>query len=103
MATLTWSTKPHIAQLAKRLSPPAFAAMVNAAFRLSHVDLDYIFKLGDEAEIVAEIEWRMSVMDVVEQQLPPYVLDVQQDSRASFPLRLRHADSYITERVALIG
>ena len=37
------------------------------------------------------------------QQLPPTIVDVQEDSRASFPLGLCHATHYVKERAALIG
>ena len=34
---------------------------------------------------------------------PPLVLDMIENSRAAFPLRLRQASSYIKDRIALIG
>ena len=37
------------------------------------------------------------------QQLPPTLIDLQESSRASFPLGLCHATYYVKERVVLIG
>jgi ubiquinone biosynthesis monooxygenase Coq6 len=34
---------------------------------------------------------------------PPWVVDVQPKSRQAFPLRIRHADTYVGERSVLIG
>ncbi len=36
-------------------------------------------------------------------KIPQQVLGVQEGSIASFPLKLRHADTYIGERIALVG
>lgn len=75
--------------------------MVNAAFRLSHVDIDYIKDL-DEG-VAGEVQWRESVSQFDYARVPARVVDVQDKSVASFPLKMRHADSYIAERIALIG
>ena len=79
--------------------------MVNAAFRLSVVDLDYMFTLASNQ--LSEFQWRDSVhpSTASEQkgEIPHLVSSVQEGSIASFPLRLRHASSYTTHRIALIG
>ena len=54
-ASLVWSTTPAIAKKILSLPPPTFAALVNAAFRLSHVDLKYLFTLTSPEEIEKEI------------------------------------------------
>jgi ubiquinone biosynthesis monooxygenase Coq6 len=78
-ASIVWSTTPaHAAQL-KQLSPEDFTAMANAAFRLLNSTA-----LGLPA-------------------LFPRIASTQESSVASFPLRMRHADTYTSHRVALIG
>ena len=37
------------------------------------------------------------------QQLPPTIIEVDEDSRAMFPFSLCHATRYVHPRVALIG
>ncbi|KAF2442009.1 ubiquinone biosynthesis hydrox [Karstenula rhodostoma CBS 690.94] len=100
-ATLVWSTTPERAAKLKSLSPADFSAMVNAGFRLSLTDLEYLHTLpSGQAE---EIAWREKHTPVDERALPVRVTDVQSGSVASFPLRMRHADTYTGERVALVG
>ena len=89
----------------KALSPEDFVAMVNAAFKLDVVDLNYMFTLDfGQAD---ELEWRESVQSGnradVDGGIPQCVASVQKGSIATFPLRLRHASTYTTNRVALIG
>lgn len=100
-ATLVWSTTPQIAAKLKILAPSEFCAMVNAAFRLSHVDIDYIKDLSEG--IAEEVQWRERVSRFDYARVPARIIGVQDKSVASFPLRMRHADSYIAERVALVG
>ncbi|KAK2606159.1 putative ubiquinone biosynthesis monooxygenase [Conoideocrella luteorostrata] len=100
-ATLVWSTTPENAALLKRLSPKDFIATVNAAFRLSPVDLGYMHTQTEgQAE---EYDWRIQHTPVDSESVPQTAVGVQEGSIASFPLKLRHADTYIGERVALIG
>ncbi len=89
----------------KALSTEDFVAMVNAAFRLDVVDLNYMFTL-DSGQL-SELEWRESVQSRNKAgsvgDTPQRVASVQEGSISSFPLRLRHASTYTTNRVALIG
>lgn len=85
----------------KKMAPEDFVAMVNSAFRLSHVDIEYMAKM--ERGILEEASWRLAMSPPDNMHLPKMVTGVQENSVASFPLRMRHADSYISERVALIG
>ena len=79
-----------------------FVAMVNAGFRLNAVDVN--FMLGMEKGQIEELDWRESVTKPeAGTPLPRKVLNVQDHSVASFPLRMRHADSYTADRVALVG
>ena len=104
-ATLVWSTTPANAAHLKSLSEPDFLAMVNAAFRLSTVDVKYMHTIPSGQE--EELEWRMKHTPQVGieegYQIPHLVTRLQEGSRASFPLRMRHADTYATHRVALVG
>lgn len=103
-ATLVWSTTPENASVLKSLSPKDFIAMVNAAFRLSPVDLAYLHTppaMGTQSD---EYAWRTQhTTHVNPLSVPQPVIGVQEGSIASFPLKMRHADTYIAERVALVG
>jgi ubiquinone biosynthesis monooxygenase Coq6 len=100
-STLVWSTTPALAAHLKSLSSKDFIAMVNASFRLSPVDLAYMHTQNDgQAE---ELTWRSQHTEFDSSRIPQNVLGVQEGSVASFPLKLRHADTYIGERVALVG
>lgn len=110
-ATLVWSTTPQYAAHLKALSSEDFCAMVNAAFRLEVVDIKYMHTIPDGQ--TSELSWRESVKNKSNLQpttnntpsptLPARVIAVQPNSIASFPLRFRHADIYISSRIALIG
>ena len=102
-ATLVWSTTVQNAAYLKSLPPRAFIAMVNAAFRLSMTDLDYMMHLDvDEDAHQSELSWRLQHTQL-RTHLPSMVNGIQEGSVASFPLRFRHASSYISPRVALVG
>ena len=100
-ATLVWSTTPERAAVLKSLPADDFVAMVNAGFRLSTTDLEYLHTLSSGQ--VDEVAWREKHTPVDERSLPLRVTDVQTGSVAPFPLRMRHADTYTGERVALVG
>lgn len=101
MSTLVWSTTPEHAARLKSLSQEDFAAMVNAGFRLSPADLEYLHSLSSgQAD---EIAWREKHTPVDEHAIPMRVAHVQAGTVASFPLRMRHADTYTGERIALVG
>lgn len=100
-SSLVWSTTPKRAERLKSLSPKDFTAMVNAAFRLSPVDLEYLHSQTSGQE--EEVAWRMQHVSVQPETIPQRVTGVQEGSVASFPLKMRHADTYIGERVALVG
>jgi len=105
-ASLVWSTTPGFAAKLKQLSPTDFTAMVNAAFRLLPVDIDFMITHHDTIPPSSELAWRESSTNSRELGLPetfPRVIAVQEGTVASFPLRMRHADTYTGHRVALIG
>ena len=100
-ATLVWSTLPEHAARLKELSEVDFCAMVDAAFRLSAVDLQYLCSISSGQ--TDQVSWREKHTKFDEARCPTRVVSLQQDSRASFPLRMRHSDTYISNRVALVG
>ena len=99
--SLVWSTTPENAALLKSLSTEDFLAMVNAAFRLLPVDLAYMHTLSSGH--ADELSWREPNTAFDEHKIPQKAVGVQQGSIASFPLRLRHADTYVGHRVGLLG
>ncbi|KAK5990512.1 Ubiquinone biosynthesis monooxygenase COQ6 [Cladobotryum mycophilum] len=100
-ATLVWSTTPANASLLKKLSPKDFIATVNAAFRLSPVDIAFMHTQTTGQN--DELAWRLQHTPFNPEAIPQTVVGVQEGSVAFFPLKLRHADTYIGERVALVG
>ncbi|KAK0731787.1 hypothetical protein B0H67DRAFT_474919 [Lasiosphaeris hirsuta] len=100
-STLVWSTTPENASLLKRLPTKDFVALVNAAFRLRPTDLEFMHTQSKgQAE---EYSWRMEHTPSHGKLIPQVVTGVQEGTIASFPLKMRHADTYIGERVALVG
>ena len=112
-SSLVWSAPPETAVKLQKMAPKDFCALLNAAFVLTPVDVQYLVDAVDEQGhtgegfLEQEISWRMEVL-LKEQSLdfrmmPPQIMDVVDKSRASFPLRLRQAESYIRPRLALLG
>lgn len=100
-STLVWSTTPANAARLKSLSAQDFVALVNAAFRLKPVDLEYMHTQA--AGQIDELAWRLQHTNFDAHVIPQTVTSVQDGTVASFPLKMRHADTYIGERVALVG
>lgn len=100
-ASLVWSTTPERAARLKSLQPNDFVAMVNAAFRLSPVELTYLHDMAEGQ--LEEVRWREQQKSVNEHGLPSRVTSVVPGTVAPFPLKMRHADTYTGERVALVG
>ncbi|RKF53694.1 Ubiquinone biosynthesis monooxygenase COQ6, mitochondrial [Golovinomyces cichoracearum] len=100
-STLVWTTTVERASLLKNLSTKDFVAMVNAAFRLSPTDLTYMHTIESTQE--NEFLWRSQHSSFEAEKIPPEIVEVQSESIASFPLKLKHVDKYIEQRVALIG
>lgn len=100
-ASLVWTTMPDRAAVLKSLRQEDLVAMVNAAFRLSTLDIDYMHTLTSGQS--DELAWRLQHTPRNERQMPMPVTAVQHGTVASFPLKMRHADTYTFERVALIG
>ncbi|KAK0733967.1 hypothetical protein B0T26DRAFT_686605 [Lasiosphaeria miniovina] len=101
LSTLVWSTTPANASLLKSLSPRDFIAMVNAAFRLGPTDLAFMHSQSSGQDL--EYSWRLEHTPFNSRAVPQTVAVVQEGTIASFPLKMRHADTYVGERVALVG
>ncbi|KAK0345608.1 putative ubiquinone biosynthesis monooxygenase [Friedmanniomyces endolithicus] len=105
-ASLVWSTTPQHAAKLKTLSRPDFTAAVNAAFRLMPFDISYMLSPNSTTSPTDELTWRESATPAASTGVPrnfPRITSVQEGSIASFPLRMRHADTYTGHRIALIG
>lgn len=103
-ASLVWSISAPLAAKLKQLALPDFTTLVNAAFRLLPVDIE--FALGTPDTAAEEVSWREPQVSARQTGLPlafPRIESVQPGSIASFPLRMRHASTYTGHRVALIG
>ncbi|OLL22727.1 Ubiquinone biosynthesis monooxygenase COQ6, mitochondrial [Neolecta irregularis DAH-3] len=95
-ASLVWSTTSQLANRFKSMSSRDFSALITAAFRLTPTDLSYIST--ESSDIADEVSWRLQCTRV-DGDVPPSVLEAS--NIACFPLRMRHADTYISDRVAL--
>ncbi|KAJ2846626.1 putative ubiquinone biosynthesis monooxygenase [Coemansia brasiliensis] len=103
-ANLVWSLDADLIQLLKsRIS----SDIVNAAFRLSPIEMDRIYDLlrtdASTELITNEIAWRLqsNANATNDSSAPPLVAAVM--AKSSFPLQLRLVDSLTADRVALIG
>jgi len=132
VSSLVWSTSPALAAVLCKADPATLTSMINAAFRLPELSVRYLHGRLLEApslspdDLRAEIAFReqahaiaphstlasanvcpddavVGVPDQGADALPPLVASIQPDTIASFPLRFRHAESYIGNRTALIG
>ena len=124
-ASLVWSTTSNNAAYLKSLSqtdPESVIALINAAFRLSQTDLEYMFTLPSTPSSTfssslssssapqhpnsythaAELAWRLPHTPQTP-HAPPSITGLQPGTLASFPLRFRQSSSYISPRVALLG
>ncbi|KAJ2910119.1 chromatin remodeling complex Adenosinetriphosphatase [Coemansia aciculifera] len=110
-ANLVWSLDADLVQVLKAAPEDALASLVNAAFRLTPPEMEYLYSMAragaSAGDIKAEAEWRLSVYtqsrSVSERWLPPTVAATSPRSRTSFPLHMRIVDRLVSERVALIG
>lgn len=108
-ATIVWSSTPELSELLLKVDPLIFPHLVNAAMTLEEVDLNYIYSLlsadPKDASVLTEIEWRLSKIKVLDldRNYPLPVRELLDGSRARFPLKMSHADTYVAPRVALIG
>ncbi|KAJ3336516.1 putative ubiquinone biosynthesis monooxygenase [Gonapodya sp. JEL0774] len=120
-SSMVWSTTPALASLLPKLPASVFTTLANAAFHNTVPDLEFLTSQAQRefgsptatatpsstTDYAMEAEWGRSivrpVVNIGTYPTPPEILDVQEGSRAPFPLRLRHAGRYVTDRVALVG
>lgn len=108
--SLVWSVPPEISNILNKLNDEQFTKMLNAAARLTEPELNYLYKIADKEtdKLIEEINWRL---DLFNKKLTPelqedYPLEIDYivpNCRAKFPLKLSNADTYVEERVALVG
>ncbi|KAI9802418.1 MAG: hypothetical protein M1825_002802 [Sarcosagium campestre] len=101
LSTLVWTTIPEHAAHLKKLSPTDLVALLNAAFRLSPIDIAYMHTQSEGQ--LDELIWREQHTAYDADLIPRRIEHVHEGTLASFPLKMRHADCYIGERVALVG
>ncbi|KAL1733265.1 hypothetical protein EV714DRAFT_204766 [Schizophyllum commune] len=105
-STLVWSTRPHIASALTKGDPQVLWHMINAAFRLPALSMDYLAtRHSAYSSAVVTTEGTMPPADA--EMVPPPVTSIQPGTVASFPLIFRHAQTYIGEgagaRTVLVG
>ena len=84
------------------MDPSSFVSLLNAALHNQYKDIQFLLSSvqNDDSTVdIAAEAGRSSVShDVV-----PWVSSVTENSLAPFPLRMRHAKQYTSNRVVLIG
>lgn len=109
--SLVWAVPPEISAVLNKLNDEQFTAMLNAAAKLTPEELNYLYKIADTDtdSLVSEINWRLQIFNkklITPEQHEDFPLEIEYiapNSRAKFPLKLSNADSYVEERVALVG
>jgi ubiquinone biosynthesis monooxygenase Coq6 len=111
-ATLVWAQSIELSKLLTEIDEELFKELINAAFILDDADMNYYYKSIKKNEtegLIDDIRWRISLKhkklseEEIEDKFPLQVVSIDANSRARFPLRLSHADTYVGERVALVG
>ncbi|CAH2351239.1 ubiquinone biosynthesis monooxygenase Coq6p, mitochondrial [[Candida] railenensis] len=108
-ATIVWSSTPELSEILIACDEQIFPELVNAAMTLDEVSLNFIYaklkKNPNDFSVLDDIPWRQSRLKVndLEENYPLPVTEVVPGSRARFPLKLSHADTYTSARIALVG
>lgn len=98
---LIWTTSPENAKHLLQLTTESFVDEVNAAFTSEKWKSSLVESAENVFTNVCSAFGPESLSD--QMRLPPAVVDVDDKSRASFPLGLCHSTHYVRRRVALIG
>jgi ubiquinone biosynthesis monooxygenase Coq6 len=109
--SLVWAVPPEISAILGKLSDEQFTMMLNAAAKLTPDELNYLYKIADNEpeNLIGEIKWRLEIFNKklitseAHEDFPLEIDYIAPNSRAKFPLKLSNADSYVEERVALVG
>ncbi|EPX74305.1 monooxygenase Coq6 [Schizosaccharomyces octosporus yFS286] len=105
-ATFVWSIHSELAKKLLGLPEPVFVKLLNAAFILDQVDLDYLLKMdvSKPDNLEKQLDWRIETKGrCLSSDRPPQVTEIVPNTRASFPLRMAHVEEYVKENVALCG
>ncbi|RKP39065.1 hypothetical protein BJ085DRAFT_6752, partial [Dimargaris cristalligena] len=98
---LVWSMEKDFVPHLKKLPEAEFVQALNVALRLPFEDLDYLLRHIQSPTPSFSMVTEFGAYHHHHQ--PPWVAQVEPDSRASFPFKLQHADRYIGQRIALVG
>ncbi|KAI5966263.1 COQ6 [Candida pseudojiufengensis] len=108
-ATIVWSSTPELSEILMKVNDEIFPHLVTAAMVLEEVDLNYIYsvlaKNPNDFSILQDIEWRLSKFNSrdLDENYPLPVVELIPNTKARFPLKMSHADTYVAPRVALVG
>ncbi|XP_060074577.1 ubiquinone biosynthesis monooxygenase COQ6, mitochondrial-like [Ylistrum balloti] len=100
-SNLIWTTTPDLARNLKEIPEESFVDAVNDAFWHDRDRNDLVVKAGEMFQRVLNTTTEGGGGSF--QQIPPSVVGVEANSRASFPLSMTHASNYVLHRVALLG
>lgn len=108
-ASIVWASPPRLARILMNTDAEIMPHLINAGMILDEVDLNYIYNLLEanpkDMTAIDEIKWRMSLIpaEVLQDRFPVPVTLIAPESRAMYPLKMAHADTYTASRVALVG
>lgn len=97
LSSLVWSTNIEHAKELLRMDPETFISELNDAYLREYKSNTIV------NNFVKTVEGVLALSKNKIRQLPPKVVNLQEGSRAAFPLGFGHASSYVSGGVALIG
>lgn len=95
-SSLVWSTSIEHAKELLKMTPNDFVNALNEAFVKQYPSNPFV------TNILKTVDKLLSNGNKI-QQLPPTVTNVQENSRAAFPLGFGHASSYVCSGAVLVG
>ena len=106
--SLVWTIPKNISQNIMKLKDQDFLELLSVAIHNPVEDLEYLFKKitkdeSSEVNFRLESEWGFGRLGKGVYNYPPTILDMQPNSRASFPLKMRNSVDYFKERIVLVG